>query len=58
MKEKLWTPQQAPGYPGARPPKGWVPPLDAVLTLLGVFDNQGGFWQTLPLQASGISQNY
>ncbi len=51
MKEKLLTPQQAPGYPGARPPKGWVPPLDAVLTLLGVFDNQSGFWQALPLQA-------
>ena len=32
-------------------PKGWVPPLDAVLTLLGVYDNVSGFWVGLPLQA-------
>ncbi|MBI2849776.1 MAG: hypothetical protein HYX80_01880 [Chloroflexi bacterium] len=46
-----FTPQQVPGYPGARPPKGWVPPLDAVLTLLGVYDNTQGFWVGLPLQS-------
>jgi len=38
-------------YAGQRPPKGWVPPLDAVLTLLGVFDNDAGYWVGLPLQA-------
>ena len=38
-------------YAGQRPPKGWVPPLDAVLTLLGVYDNVSGFWVGLPLQA-------
>jgi hypothetical protein len=41
-------PQQ---YAGQRPPKGWVPPLDAVLSLLGVYDNVSGFWVGLPLQA-------
>jgi hypothetical protein len=46
--EKKIIPQQ---YAGQRPPKGWVPPLDAVLTLLGVFDNVSGFWVGLPLQA-------
>ena len=50
MTEKIKT-QQYPGYPGTRPPKGWVPPLDAVLTLLGVFDNENGYWVGLPLQA-------
>ncbi len=51
MKNRL-TPQQAsPGYPGTRPPKGWVPPMDAVLTLLGVFDNVSGYWVGMPLQA-------
>ena len=47
MTEKL-VPQQ---YTGQRPPKGWVPPLDAVLSLLGVYDNVSGFWVGLPLQA-------
>jgi hypothetical protein len=47
MKQKI-VPQQ---YAGQRPPKGWVPPLDAVLTLLGVYDNNSGFWVGLPLQA-------
>jgi len=47
MTEKL-VPQQ---YAGQRPPKGWVPPLDAVLTLMGVFDNDAGYWVGLPLQA-------
>jgi hypothetical protein len=47
MTEKL-EPQQ---YAGQRPPKGWVPPLDAVLTLMGVFDNDAGYWVGLPLQA-------
>ncbi len=45
---KEMTPQQ---YAGQRPPKGWVPPLDAVLTLLGVYDNVSGYWVGLPLQA-------
>jgi hypothetical protein len=43
-------PQQYAGYPGARPPKGWVPPLDQWLSLLGVFDSETGFWVGLPLQ--------
>ena len=47
MKDRI-VPQQ---YAGQRPPKGWVPPLDAVLTLLGVYDNNSGFWVGLPLQA-------
>ena len=47
MTEKI-VPQQ---YAGQRPPKGWVPPLDAVLTLLGAYDNVSGFWVGLPLQA-------
>jgi hypothetical protein len=47
MTKKI-VPQQ---YAGQRPPKGWVPPLDAVLTLLGVYDNVSGFWVGLPLQA-------
>ncbi len=47
MTQKI-IPQQ---YAGQRPPKGWVPPLDAVLTLLGVYDNVSGFWVGLPLQA-------
>jgi len=46
--DKKIVPQQ---YAGQRPPKGWVPPLDAVLSLLGVFDNASGFWVGLPLQA-------
>ena len=47
MTKKI-VPQQ---YAGVRPPKGWVPPLDAVLTLLGAYDNVSGFWVGLPLQA-------
>jgi len=43
-------PQQYAGYPGTRPPKGWVPPLDQWLSLLGVYDNVSGFWVGLPLQ--------
>lgn len=44
------VPQQYAGYPGTRPPKGWVPPLGQWLTLLGAFDNETGFWVGLPLQ--------
>ncbi|MGI2336826.1 MAG: hypothetical protein ACRKGH_09360 [Dehalogenimonas sp.] len=43
-------PQQHPGYPGTRPPKGWVPPLGQSLSLLGVYDNESGYWMGLPLQ--------
>jgi hypothetical protein len=50
MTEGIKT-QQYPGYPGTRPPRGWVPPLDAVLTLMGVYDNENGYWVGLPLQA-------
>jgi len=49
MIEKI-APQQYSGYPGTRPPKGWVPPLGQWLTLLGVFDNESGYWLGLPLQ--------
>src|SRR5512136_1107501 len=49
MTEKIVT-QQYPGYPGQRPPKGWVPPLGQELTLLGVYDNESGYWMGLPLQ--------
>ena len=44
---KQLVPQQ---YAGQRPPKGWVPPLGQELTLLGVYDNESGFWMGLPLQ--------
>ena len=44
------VPQQYAGYPGARPPKGWVPPLDQWLSLLGAYDIESGFWVGLPLQ--------
>ena len=44
-------PQQYTGYPGQRPPKGWVPPLGQTLSLLGAYDNESGFWVGLPLQA-------
>ena len=37
-------------YAGQRPPKGWVPPLGQDLTLLGVYDNESGYWMGLPLQ--------
>jgi len=43
-------PQQYAGYPGTRPPKGWVPPLDQWLSLLGVYDNENGYWVGFPLQ--------
>ena len=49
MTEKIVT-QQYPGYPGTRPPKGWVPPLGQDLTLLGVYDSESGYWMGLPLQ--------
>jgi len=48
--EKKIIPQQYPGYPGTRPPKGWVPPLGQFLNLLGVYDNESGYWMGLPLQ--------
>jgi len=52
QEEKQLTPQQAlPGYPGVRPPKGWIPPLGQLLTLLGVYDNVSGYWVGMPLQA-------
>ena len=44
-------PQQYPGYPGMRPPKGWVPPLGQLLSLLGAYDEETGYWVGLPLQA-------
>jgi len=46
MKENFRPLQVA----GQRPPKGWVPPLDAVMTLIGVYDNDQGYWVGLPLQ--------
>ena len=46
MKEKFVPLQVA----GERPPKGWVPPLGQELNLLGVFDNDSGYWMGLPLQ--------
>ena len=46
MKERI-VPQQ---YAGQRPPKGWVPPLGQDLSLLGVYDNESGYWMGLPLQ--------
>ena len=46
MKNRI-VPQQ---YAGQRPPKGWVPPLGQLLTLLGVYDNESGYWMGLPLQ--------
>ena len=49
MTNKI-LPQQYPGYPGTRPPKGWVPPLGQYLNLLGVYDNENGYWMGLPLQ--------
>jgi len=47
MIAKQLVPQQ---YAGQRPPKGWVPPLGQELTLLGVYDNESGYWMGLPLQ--------
>ena len=49
MVKKI-IPQQYPGYPGTRPPKGWVPPLNQFLSLLGAYDNESGYWVGLPLQ--------
>jgi hypothetical protein len=46
MKNKV-VPQQ---YAGQRPPKGWVPPLGQSLALVGVYDNDTGYWVGLPLQ--------
>ena len=49
MVDKI-IPQQYSGYPGSRPPKGWVPPLGQWLSLLGAYDNESGYWVGLPLQ--------
>ena len=49
MVDKI-IPQQYSGYPGSRPPKGWVPPLGQLLSLLGAYDNESGYWVGLPLQ--------
>jgi len=49
MENKI-IPQQYAGYPGTRPPKGWVPPLGQWLDLIGVYDNVTGYWVGLPLQ--------
>src|SRR3989304_8440875 len=46
MKERI-VPQQ---YAGQRPPKGWGPPLGQDLTLLGVYDNESGYWMGRPRQ--------
>jgi hypothetical protein len=46
MKNQV-VPQQ---YSGQRPPKGWVPSLGQYLDLLGVYDNDSGYWVGLPLQ--------
>jgi len=57
MNDKIrgpYAPQQqviAPGMPGQRPPKGWVPPLSAVLNLIGVYDTESGYWVGLPIEA-------
>ncbi len=51
MEKEFTTQQAGPGYPGARPPKGWVPPLDVLLREMGVYDNKEGVWKALPLQA-------
>ncbi|MCX7912300.1 MAG: hypothetical protein N2506_04990 [Dehalococcoidales bacterium] len=51
MEERVMTPQQYPGTPGVAPPRGWVPPLDTFLRLIGVYDNSRGVWVGLPLQA-------
>lgn len=48
---KAFKTLQYPGYPGVAPPKGWVPPLDTVLRLMGVYDTVKGAWVGLPLQA-------
>ena len=50
-KEPFIPQQNLPGYPGASLPKGWVPYPDAVLRLMGVYDNKSGSWVGLPLQA-------
>jgi hypothetical protein len=51
VSNKIVTQQTYPGYPGVRPPKGWMPPLGEWLSLLGVYDNESGYWVGLPLQA-------
>jgi hypothetical protein len=54
MSEKGFIPQQGPAYPGlpgVRPPRGWVPPLGTVLQQIGVYNNETGYWEGLPLQA-------
>jgi hypothetical protein len=51
VSNQIVTQQAYPGYPGVRPPKGWMPPLGELLSLLGVYDNESGYWVGLPLQA-------
>ena len=51
MSNKIVAQQAYPGYPGVRPPKGWMPPLGQWLSLIGVYDNVSGYWVGLPLQA-------
>jgi len=49
--EKVFPQQDTGLLPGVRPAKGWVPPLGSVLSLIGVYDNESGYWVGLPLQA-------
>ena len=51
MSNKIVAQQAYPGFPGVRPPKGWMPPLGQWLSLVGVYDNESGYWVGLPLQA-------
>ena len=51
MSNKIVAQQAYPGFPGVRPPKGWMPPLGQWLSLIGVYDNESGYWVGLPLQA-------
>jgi len=51
VSNKIVAQQAYPGYPGVRPPKGWMPPLGQWLSLIGVYDNESGYWVGLPLQA-------
>jgi len=51
VSNKIVAQQAYPGFPGVRPPKGWMPPLGQWLSLIGVYDNESGYWVGLPLQA-------
>jgi len=51
VSNKIVAQQAYPGFPAVRPPKGWMPPLGQWLSLLGVYDNESGYWVGLPLQA-------